>query len=452
MSQARMLLANLNDPTPIAEGGGVTDCVVIDNDRYITVPDSLKRLGVQHDHDIQTVTIDGPRYWDGHDMSQMKIYVNYMCANGMKGKYLTQNLQVGTDRMTFDWTISGNVTQAKGRISFLVCIVTLNDDGTEKLHWNSELNQDCTISEGMECEEIALVQYPDIITQLLLRMDEAERVANPEAIATAIETALREAKENGEFDGARGPQGPQGEKGETGEVGPQGPQGEKGETASADFSENDPTESGYIKNRTHWLEPVSIFVEWDGNTIGLREYSPNPLGPTYYKISDICPEDEDILGAIITMSNGDNITVTQKHFTGFTDGVAKIGAYMYAIKAPQISQGNVIDYNVIGLYATAGNTGAYPAMFTNSRIAVHTLDEKFIPESIARKDDLTQAVADYFSKNPDVVPGSGLPSVDASHEGMFLKIENGAPVWRPMAIPEQYGLISYDQDKTITIT
>ena len=67
----------------------------------------------------------------------------------------------------------------------------------------------------------------------------------------AVEAALTQAKESGDFDGAQGPQGPQGpqgekgatgatgpqgpqgpqgEKGEKGETGPQGPQGEKGET------------------------------------------------------------------------------------------------------------------------------------------------------------------------------------------------------------------------------
>lgn len=48
--------------------------------------------------------------------------------------------------------------------------------------------------------------------------------------------------------------------------------------------------------------------------------------------------------------------------------------------------------------------------------------------------------------------GVNLPVIDESVEGMYLKVENGAPIWAPMTVPEQYGLISYDQDKTITIT
>lgn len=170
MSQAQTLLDNLND----AEIPSETDYIVIDDQRFITVPEKLRRLGVQHDHNIETVAFICPRFWDGHDMSVMKIYINYMCPNGTIGKCLTENLQVDGETMTFDWTISGNVTQAKGTVSFLVCIMETDDDGNETRHWNSELNQQCTISPGLECDEIALVQYPDIITYLLVRMDELE--------------------------------------------------------------------------------------------------------------------------------------------------------------------------------------------------------------------------------------------------------------------------------------
>ena len=50
--------------------------IVIDTNRFITVPEELRRIAVQHDHNIETVIFDCPRYWDGHDLSKMKIYVN----------------------------------------------------------------------------------------------------------------------------------------------------------------------------------------------------------------------------------------------------------------------------------------------------------------------------------------------------------------------------------------
>ena len=43
--------------------------IVIDSHRAITVPEQLKRIAVQFDHNFETVTFDCPRYWDGHDLS-----------------------------------------------------------------------------------------------------------------------------------------------------------------------------------------------------------------------------------------------------------------------------------------------------------------------------------------------------------------------------------------------
>ena len=80
--------------------------IVVGPDRFVTVPESLKRIGVQYDHKIETVTFDCPRYWDGHDMSQMHIYINFRAANGEIGGYIAQNLSVDGDKMHFDWTIT----------------------------------------------------------------------------------------------------------------------------------------------------------------------------------------------------------------------------------------------------------------------------------------------------------------------------------------------------------
>lgn len=38
--------------------------IVINSDRSVSVPDELKNIAVQYDHNIETVTFDCPRYWD----------------------------------------------------------------------------------------------------------------------------------------------------------------------------------------------------------------------------------------------------------------------------------------------------------------------------------------------------------------------------------------------------
>lgn len=184
MSQADILLDNLTEEeiaalaeTPIEEPH-----IVIDANRFITVPDELKRLGVQYDHNIETVTFDMPRYWDDTDLSTLAIYINYILSNRVAGSYIVGEKTVdpeNPDLIHFTWTISNHVTQAKGNLAFLVCAKSTDDQGIDVLHWNSELCDNCYISEGMETTETIIEQNSDIITQLLIRMSESEvRVSN----------------------------------------------------------------------------------------------------------------------------------------------------------------------------------------------------------------------------------------------------------------------------------
>ena len=164
--------------------------ITVGLDRFITVPDQIKKIGVQYDHDIETITFDCPRFWDGNDLSTMKIYINYMREDGHVGMYLCDIVSIEDDIMHFNWTISGEVTQIKGTISFLVCIKRVDGDGNEERHWNSELCQDLYVSEGMECQESILYRYPDIITQLLTRMDITEFNTSKEEILNRINEAF----------------------------------------------------------------------------------------------------------------------------------------------------------------------------------------------------------------------------------------------------------------------
>ena len=150
--------------------------IVVGGDRFVTVPDNLKRLGVQYDHNMETVVFDCPRHWDNHDMSKMAVYVNYIRSDGYADRYPVDNLRADNDIMHFDWTISRNVTEVAGGISFIVCVMKTDAEGNEERHWNSELCQDCYISKGMETEEHPALDYPDEVTQLLLRMSTVEQI------------------------------------------------------------------------------------------------------------------------------------------------------------------------------------------------------------------------------------------------------------------------------------
>ena len=195
MSRADELLDAVSDEgialytaDPATEGH-----IVVDSNRFITVPEELRRIAVQFDNNMETVTFDCPRYWDGIDMSKMKVYINYLTNSNVRGMYWADKVTVDPQDdtiMHFDWLITRNVTLVKGPISFLVCIRDVDEEGNESNHWNSELNQEMYVSEGLECEESILEQYPDIITQLLTRMDYVEEIATPEHMQNYVNEFL----------------------------------------------------------------------------------------------------------------------------------------------------------------------------------------------------------------------------------------------------------------------
>lgn len=178
-STAEEMLNNLTDDEIAAYTATPDDerHIVVDENRKITVPDELKRIAVQYDHNIETVTFDCIRYWDGHDMSTMHVYINYMLNNKALGSYLAEDVTVDPDDeniIHFTWTISRNVTQVVGPVTFLVCVKRVDEDGNEVNHWNSELNKEMFVNQGLECGEPIAEDYPDIIEKILTKLENQE--------------------------------------------------------------------------------------------------------------------------------------------------------------------------------------------------------------------------------------------------------------------------------------
>lgn len=193
MSQAEALLNRAALPGAYTSTPETEPHIVIGKDRVITVPDELKRLGVQYDNDIETVVFDCPRYWDDTDMSKLGVYINYERKDGVKGAYPADNITVDDNDdtlMHFEWTISRNVTLIEGNLKFNVCTKGIDEEGFETEHWNSELCESCYISEGLEYGEVLKDMYPDILSQI--------QKDNVEAI-DALKNQLLDAKLNGEF-------------------------------------------------------------------------------------------------------------------------------------------------------------------------------------------------------------------------------------------------------------
>lgn len=149
--------------------------------RAITVPESEKIFGVANDGNTERKHFRCPKFVaDNIDLSTMHLYINYQNANGEKSAYLVEDVQTDGDYITFSWLVSPNVTAYKGQINYIVC--AKNGATTE---WNTTLAEG-TVLEGLEAADEVVDRNPDIIEQILTRLDSITEPVIQESSAKRI--------------------------------------------------------------------------------------------------------------------------------------------------------------------------------------------------------------------------------------------------------------------------
>lgn len=150
--------------------------------RTINVPDSEKLFGARRDMDVERKYFKCPRIvGDNIDLFEHRIFVNYVPskqdgsydAKEDVQSYWCKDLAVEGDFVTFSWKLSENVTRSAGYIAFAVYAKTIDEYGNLQTKWHTTIaigNVLDTLPDGEEWVTI----YPDIVMQLLGRMDALE--------------------------------------------------------------------------------------------------------------------------------------------------------------------------------------------------------------------------------------------------------------------------------------
>lgn len=160
MSQAAELLDSLVMPMSAIEDPSLDPHFVINDDRTITVPEGFRKLAVQFDHNMETITFDCPRYWDGIDLSTMNghVVVRTPGSDGGIEMIPISNIQVDdTDDSIFhfDWTVTIDITRFPGDLEFLIHLREIDPElSYPDYHWSTEINRECYVAEGMDCSDV----------------------------------------------------------------------------------------------------------------------------------------------------------------------------------------------------------------------------------------------------------------------------------------------------------
>lgn len=158
---------------------GADEVITIDNDlRKITIPASITLLGIVSDENVQTLHFQMPKTYKGLDLSEFAIRINYMNANNVGDVYAVDDNEVSGDNITFTWTVGRVACMYKGNTKFIVCLKKKDASGNVLKEFNTSLAS-LPVLEGLETTEAVVAENPDIIEQILTKIENMEIRARP---------------------------------------------------------------------------------------------------------------------------------------------------------------------------------------------------------------------------------------------------------------------------------
>lgn len=197
--------------------------------------------------------------------------------------------------------------------------------------------------------------------------------------------------------------------------------GGSGSVVQADWNENDPEAAGYVRNRTHYEVPPAFDIQWDGDMTDRFVLDMSALGFDsglyYVKVSDIVPTVNEIVGATLTLSDGDSVAIPEDGVDNSTfPGALNIYDYLVVVfdqsllsAALGIPDGYVT--NGIYFYLYTGN-GIYTTGLRSASQVVK-IPDKFLPDFAAVS--FTGLYSDLLKKPEipkDLLQGAGLNLTD----------------------------------------
>lgn len=168
---------------------GADEVITIDNDlRTIIIPASITLLGVVSDENVQTLHFQMPKTYKGLDLSEFAIRINYMNANNVGDVYAVDDNEVSGENIVFTWTVGRVACMYKGNTKFIVCLKKKDASGNVLKEFNTSLAS-LPVLEGLETIEAVVTENPDIIEQILTRLDNVTEIPQ-EKVTEAVSTYM----------------------------------------------------------------------------------------------------------------------------------------------------------------------------------------------------------------------------------------------------------------------
>lgn len=369
--------------------------LVINNDlRTITIPQTVKMLGVESDEDVLRLHFRMPKTYGETDLSEFVIRINYINAKGIGDIYTVSDTSIVDDTITFSWLISRNATAYKGSVRFIVCLKLYDETGLLIKEYNTTVSS-LPVLEGLEVSDIIIEQNPDIIEKILLRLDKLENsggvnVSGAQVGQTIRVSAVDESGKPTAWEASDFP-----------------------EQIQSDYNQNDEAAADYVKNRPFYT----------GDTL---ESDPiDFIGATWTSTDGIYTAEYEGTGNFpLSVGNGAKLTVDGTEYTGTVEDLSVIAEGM-------IGFGDV--EAVISGDPTAINFAVFGSSY-GDMISLYVSVKADVEPTSCTVLGIMQEVKKI---EPKYLPGSLLP--DSALSGQMMKFKGYS--WLPVPDPTEWEFI-----------
>lgn len=142
-----------------------------------------------------------------------------------------------------------------------------------------------------------------------------------------------------------------------------------------------------LTDKPFYEEGSGATIEWDGSTEGRDSFVAGFMFDVpFYKVSDLLPTKEELIGATVTLETTTTVSENSFAMADETATIAEAFAVVYGTA-----------FSFAGTEYTVSSPGIYfpnmgdihATLLTYGSTTIKTIDEKFIPDTIARVDDIT---------------------------------------------------------------
>ena len=156
----------------LARAARTTELLTVDMDtRVISIPTTVRVLGVESDDDVRRLWFNVPRHYGEFDLSKFDIRINFKHEKGDGDFYPVSRdeIDVNDDTMTFSWLVDRTAYKSKGEVSFSICMKLYDQTGVVIKELNTT-PASLPVLEGLETEKAIVENNPSAFDSILYRL------------------------------------------------------------------------------------------------------------------------------------------------------------------------------------------------------------------------------------------------------------------------------------------